>query len=147
MTRPTETCANCACFAHMLPDGTVLPRDSTRQEGQTVCRRSPPGGRWARVEVPVYDQATGEPLMRRPGVPRLEAKQVLEIGYPPAVPGGVCFDGWRPVETRPGENAHLREVLPMLAELARGNTAAAKRLGQAMLDNLLDELPPGGRTS
>lgn len=146
MTDQPRSCANCACFAHMLPDGTILAPDSTRQDAQTVCRRNPPGGRWTRVDVPVYD-AQGEPVMRRPGVPRLEPKQVLEIGYPPAVHGGVCFDGWRPLGTRPGENAHLREVLPMVAEVARGNMAAAKRLGEALLDNLMSELPPGRRTS
>lgn len=128
----------------MLPDGTVLDRDTARADGQTVCRRAPPGGRWTRVDVPVFD-AAGAPVMRRPGVPRLEPKQVLEIGYPPAVHSGVCFDGWRPVGTRPGENAHLTEVMPMVAELARGNMAAAKRLGQAMLDNIMAELPPPGR--
>lgn len=139
-----RTCANCACFAHMLPDGTVLASDSKRAEGQTVCRRAPPGGRWVEVEVPVYD-ATGAPVMRRPGVPRMERKQVLEIGYPPAVHSGLCYDGWRPIGTRPGDNVHLAEVLPMVAELARGNVAAAKRLGTAMLDNLMAELPPPGR--
>lgn len=146
-----RTCGNCACFAHMLPDGTVLPRDSKPTEGmaspygQTVCRRSPPVGRWVEVEVPVFDPTTGAPVMRRPGVQRMERKQVLEIGYPPAVHTGLCYDGWRPIGTRPGDNAHLAEVLPMVAELARGNMAAAKRLGQAMLDDLMAEMPPPGR--
>jgi hypothetical protein len=104
MNHQPRTCANCACFAHMLPDGTILERDST--EGQTVCQRSPPGGRWASVEVPVFD-ATGAPVMARNGQQRSESKQVLQIGYPPAVESGVCFDGWRPVGTLPGELARV----------------------------------------
>jgi hypothetical protein len=95
-------CANCACFAAMLADGTVLEADQAAPEIQRVCRKNPPGGRMVRMEVPVFEK--GAPVLRRPGGPqRTEMREVLQIGYPPAVATGVCFDGWRPLGTRPGQ--------------------------------------------
>jgi hypothetical protein len=146
----SRSCGNCACFAHMLPDGTILERGNTNPEGQTVCQRNPPGGRWTRVEVPSFDAKTGAPITGRNGQQRTEPRQVLQIGYPPAVETGVCFDGWRPVGTRPGENYKLanveRVLLPICGQLAVGNTQAAKRLAEGMLADLLRESPPASGT-
>jgi hypothetical protein len=94
-----ECCGNCACFARIsIESGTVLARDD--ETGMPVCRRQTPGGRFVRAEVPVIHD--GKPVIDR-GKPRLEAKQVLQVGYPPVLPDWVCWDGWRPQGTRPGE--------------------------------------------
>jgi len=92
-------CANCACFVYMSPDGTVGADPSI---GQPVCRRNPPMGRYTNADVAVFD-AKGEPVLDRAGRPRVERRQVLQLGYPPVLADGVCFDGWRPAETLPGE--------------------------------------------
>lgn len=150
-----RSCGNCACFAHMLADGTVLEAPKAGAEAQTVCRRNTPGGRYVTIEVPVFDAKTGAPVLRRAGgEQRTERKQVLQIGFPPAVANGVCFDGWRPLGTEPGENykvANIERVLfPIIAELAAGRTQAAKKLADGMIADMLaaDDLPPrGGKTS
>lgn len=95
----TRSCANCACFARMLPDGTMT---ASTDKGQPVCRRNTPGGRYVNADVPVFD-AKGNPIMDAKGHPRLERRQVLQIGYPAVTPEAVCWDGWRPIEARPGE--------------------------------------------
>lgn len=134
-------CANCACFAAMTPEGDVLDPDTAPAELQRVCQRSTPGGRMARVEVPVFDPKTGAPVMRRAGEQRTEARQVLQIGYPPTVATARCFDGWRPLGTLPGENYKLanveRVLLPMCAQIAAGNSQAAKKLAEGLLADLL----------
>lgn len=94
----TRTCRNCACFARQKPDGTIMPPDDEEYMG--ICRRMTPGGRFARVELPVLKD--GEPVLNRAGKPQLEVRNVLQIGYPPVIPEAVCFDGWRPEGTEPG---------------------------------------------
>lgn len=105
--QPTaRTCSNCACFARMQPDGSVLlgppPPDETAI-GQPVCRRITPNGRYSLHDVPLFDPKTGAPINDARGRQRVERRNVLEIGYPPVVPEAVCFDGWRKLGTEPGE--------------------------------------------
>ncbi len=102
-----RTCGNCACFARMMPDGSVVSTSEAAQDTASVCRRTPPGGRYERREVPVVRD--GAPVIDR-GRPRMEARQVLQIGYPPTVDTAVCWDGWRPLGTKPGESAILKRV-------------------------------------
>jgi hypothetical protein len=92
-------CSNCACFARMLPDGKVVPTDSNG-DGMLVCRLETPASRLAYQEVPVIHD--GKPVIDR-GKPRMERVQVVQIGYKPVTPDAVCFNGWRPIGTLPGE--------------------------------------------
>jgi hypothetical protein len=121
-----RTCANCACFAYMLPDGSVL--DSSEQPAPdalappgTVCRRSTPGAQQRRMDVPVHDPQNGSPVLDRQGRQRMESRLVMQIGYPFTLPTAVCFDGWRPLGTLPGERIppalppELRAVLDRAA--------------------------------
>lgn len=144
-----RNCSNCACFAGMLEDGTVID-PATNPDAMRVCRRNPPGGRMVRVEVPVYDPKTGAPVMDR-GKPRMQAKQVLQIGYQPAVEHGVCFDGWRPLAVLPGvrwESQRMVEgLLPFLqkALVQSGiSVKAAEQMGAALLTGML---PPKSKLS
>jgi len=110
-----RTCQNCACFARMRPDGSITDDETA----QPVCRRTPPGGRLARVEVPVIHN--GEPVLDKFQRPRMEAREVLQIGYSPTAPDAVCYDGWRPLGTAPGARWELDVMMadfePMFAQL------------------------------
>lgn len=103
MTEPkdgTRTCANCACFAHMKPDGTIVADGAAGY--QTVCRRNVPGARAVRVEVPrILD---GKPVLDRIGRPVMEPASAFQYGYQPTPADAVCFDGWRPAGTLPGDD-------------------------------------------
>jgi len=143
MTNPNNDtaqrlCSNCACFARMLPDGTVVPDDGNSTDGMLVCRLETPASRLAYQEVPVIHD--GKPVIDR-GKPRMERVQVVQIGYKPVTREAVCFNGWRPQGTLPGENFKLaiieRRLLPICAELARGNSQAAKKLADGMLADML----------
>jgi hypothetical protein len=93
-----RTCSNCACFAHMKPDGSVVPEGG---EGyQTVCRRNGPGARQVRMDVPKLKD--GQPVLDRINRPVMESVTVFQYGWQPTFAGGVCFDGWRPLNTPPG---------------------------------------------
>jgi hypothetical protein len=127
-------CSNCACFGRMLPDGRVLDPSEPTSEGMLVCQLDTPASRLAHQEVPVLKD--GQPVMDR-GRPRLERIQVVQIGYKPVTPDARCFNGWRPIGTQPGENWKLTQLLPLVAELARGNPQAAKKLAEGMLADML----------
>lgn len=140
MTKPNNDtpaprqCCNCACFARMLPDGQVVSPHEATHEGMLICQLETPASRLGHKEIPVLKD--GQPVMDR-GRPRMERVQVVEIGYKPVTPGATCFKGWRPVGTLPGDNWQLQRLLPMVAELARGNTQAAKKLAEGMLADML----------
>jgi hypothetical protein len=93
-----RTCANCACFARMKPDGSIVPGES---EYQTVCRRHAPGARQVTIDVPVMKD--GQPVLDGRQRPRIERVAAFQFGYQPTAPELVCFDGWRPIGTPPGE--------------------------------------------
>lgn len=99
-----RSCANCACFARMRQDGSIAPPDSALADAQPICRRFPPQARQARVGVPVLDR-NGQPVRDAKGGVRTEPKAVMMMGYPPVIPTAVCYDGWRPLGTLPGERA------------------------------------------
>jgi hypothetical protein len=98
-----RTCANCACFARMKPDGMIV---DTEWDSHPVCRRSPPGARQVQVDVPITKD--GLPVFDPKGKPRTERVQAFQFGYQPIAPELVCFDGWRPKGTKPGEPARIR---------------------------------------
>ncbi len=137
---PLRICANCACFAAMRDDGTIVDA-AENPEAARVCQRNPPGGRYQRVEVPVLKD--GAPVIDR-GRPRMEAKQVLQIGYPPTVEGATCFDGWRPEGTLPGvrwEAQRMIEAFLPMFEKALVQSGMSRQqahaLGEAMLTGLI----------
>lgn len=135
-----RTCANCACFAGMLEDGNIVDI-TARPEAMRVCRRNPPGARYQRVEVPVMHNGAAVVIK---GVPRMEAKQVLQIGFPPTIETATCWDGWRPAGTLPGvrwESQRMIEAfLPMLEKaLVQSGISRqqAHEMGRAMLTGIM----------
>jgi hypothetical protein len=101
VTDETRTCATCACFARVKQDGTVA---AALEEAAPSCRRFAPSMQMARIEVPSMS-ATGKQLIDGKGKPRTEFVNQLIVIYPPTRAGLVCFDGWRPLGTLPGEKS------------------------------------------
>lgn len=110
-----RVCASCACFSAMTEKGEIID-PASNPEAMRVCRRNPPGGRMVRVEEPVHDPKTGAPVVDR-GRPRLQAKQVLQIGYQPTIETASCYDGWRPLGTPPGQRWESRHMVARLLPL------------------------------
>jgi hypothetical protein len=127
-----RTCANCACFARVKPDGKIVEDDP---EAQTVCRRSPPGARQVSVDVPVLNN--GRPVMDAKGAPRVQRMLAYQFGFQPTAPELLCYDGWRPLGTLPGDNHQFVRVLPLVAELTRGNSKVAQKIASAILDDMM----------
>jgi hypothetical protein len=64
--------------------------------------------------------------------------------YALTAPDAVCFDGWRPKYRKPG--GLVEEVIPKLVavmkEVAAGNSRAATKMAEAMLEDLIEQSPP-----
>jgi hypothetical protein len=96
-----RTCANCACH-----DTGTYPL--TQQE-MMVCKRNPPNGIPMRVRRPAIDPVTRQPRMAKRAdkpTPIMEEVQAVVVFYNPTSPDMVCFDGWRPMGTDPGDFAY-----------------------------------------
>jgi len=89
-----RTCANCAC--HWIQENAQNP-----MEKQSFCRRDPPKAAQMRGETPRMKD--GKAVMGRDNKPIMENVMVWAFLYNPTQPSLVCFDGWRPAETLPGE--------------------------------------------
>jgi hypothetical protein len=84
-------CGNCACFFK-------------GEHKDFYCRRTPADAQMVRVSVPRLrngkediDSKTGQPIM-------IEQQQMALV-YKPTLPNLVCFDGWRPADTKPGDKS------------------------------------------
>lgn len=93
-----RTCSTCACFLTAPVPGEVTP--------QGMCRRFAPTARAVRIAVPVLKD--GKPVMQRmdPTKPLIREEQHLAYVYELTQPGLTCFDGWRPLGSRPGMTAN-----------------------------------------
>lgn len=118
MTEKSErTCGNCACSFEMK-DPQIINKT------QLVCRRNGP--------MMVQQQV------------RTAAGVGTQVGlmYTPTEQALVCFDGWRAKDTLPGQNTAIKEVIPgllnIIQSIAAGNSKAAAKLAEGMLEDLLD---------
>jgi hypothetical protein len=103
-----RTCSTCACFARIGPDGLPHERESNHQPS---CMLMPPMTQRARIEVPVLNEVTGEPLLVRDKesgqmVPRTRSEEGYRIVYPLTPPQGRCWQ-WRPLSVLPGDTHWL----------------------------------------
>src|ERR1700692_1112216 len=97
MENPIRSCANCAC--NIMQKHMLNPL-----EQQMFCRREPPTAAQMRGETPRIRD--GKPVMdKHTGKPIMESVQQLVYLYKPVTAESVCFDGWRPEGTLPGERA------------------------------------------
>lgn len=85
-----RTCANCACS---------FVQEANRQK-QMFCRLNPAVAKMVRTEVPRIIK--GQPQMRD-GKPVMEPGEMLGFMFSPTLENLVCYDGWRPIGTLPGD--------------------------------------------
>lgn len=120
-TKPARTCANCACYQLR----------TEQNQTQAFCRRNTPLAQMVRVEMavirdghPVIDKQTGKPATR-PG------EQLMYL-YPPTQESMVCFDGWRPADTLPGDrweiNLSMKPLMDGFHRLMGDLVADASRM-------------------
>lgn len=110
--KPERTCANCACFHH-------VPNPVSPSQNQGMCRLNPPQHKRVRVEVP--RMRLGQSVMGKDGKPVMEIGEADALFYAPMTAEMVCFDGWRPIGTEPGERWELKRETGEL--MARFNDA------------------------
>lgn len=116
---PVRTCANCAC--HHIQQNQINPLES-----QSFCHRDPPSAAKMRGERP--QMINGQPRMMKDGkTPIMQTVEEVIYLYKPTMPNLVCFDGWRPLGTLPGERSG--------SELSEGIMAAMRRLYTDMVQN------------
>jgi hypothetical protein len=109
-----RTCSNCACCI-------VQQNAQNPMEKQSFCQRDTPMFTRIRVERP--RMRDGQPVIDRTGKPILEMGEEGIYLYKPTLPTLVCFDGWRPLGTLPGDDpvrtSYLSNVQPLLAAFRR----------------------------
>jgi hypothetical protein len=93
-------CANCACYF-------VVPNPQNPMQSQGFCRREPANTAQVAVEVPMVN-GKGEVMMQKDKtgreVPRMERRQQMAYVFDLTNASSVCFDGWRPLGTQPGDD-------------------------------------------
>lgn len=133
---PTEiprSCANCAC-------GFEVQNPNVVGEKQLFCRRNEPTAAEMRVDMPRVLR-DGSVATGKDGKPIMESgKQVVYL-YKPTHPSMVCFDGWRPVGTLPGEKGQSDgEIDALIAKYIRGIGDLQKDI---VFDKLATDIPDG----
>lgn len=112
---PTEfaprTCASCAC--HLVQENQL-----NKLEKQSFCRRDTPQAAKLRSERP--QMINGQPRMMKDGKTHImETFDSVIYLYKPTMPELVCFDGWRPLDTLPGERAATELSSNIMSAMAR----------------------------
>lgn len=126
-----RNCSNCACYHEQTSALTAMQK-------QGFCRRDPPTAAQARVDVPRLDRMKN-PVIGKDGRPIMESTQQLVYLYKPTMPELVCFDGWRPLDTQPGEKQKV-DIAKTLAEMSSAESLDVfRRLKDDIL--MLDDFP------
>lgn len=97
LENPVRTCANCACMIEMSAINSPLQK-------QNFCRKDPAKFAQVRVQKPRLNRE-GKIIEGRDGKPIMEDAVQDIFLYVPTQPQLVCFDGWRPEGTMPGEKS------------------------------------------
>lgn len=103
-------CGNCACYFQM--GNPALPG-----QPQGFCRRFSPDLQELRGLQPRRDPRSGEVVMGKDNQPVMEPAKTTGYIFKPATRQGICFDGWRPLGTLPGEqpiSTLIRSLAPQL---------------------------------
>lgn len=90
-----RNCKTCACYAEV----TLSPM----APAQSQCRRNGPIPAQVRIERP--RMLDGKPVIGKDKKPVTEVSVENVFLYAPTRPDMVCFDGWRPLNAKPGEHA------------------------------------------
>lgn len=93
-----RSCLTCAC--HHVQENQL-----NKMEKQSFCRRNPPTAAKMRGERP--QMLHGQPRFMKDGkTPIMETYDAVLYLYAPVMENLVCYDGWRPIGTEPGERAN-----------------------------------------
>ncbi len=117
MTTEIRNCANCACS---------LEKENSlnKMEKQLFCRRNVAQAVPFRAERPRI--LNGEVMIdKRTNKPQVESFQDVAYMHAPTAPELVCYDGWRPIGTLPGDksiSAVEKAVRELYQEIIDGNT-------------------------
>ncbi len=131
-----RNCGNCACYFEMAHPLNALER-------QGFCRRFSVNAQAMRVQVPRVDEH-GAPI-----VSKLDKRPVVdvreEVLYVNAVTAAqlVCFDGWRPVGSLPGESlndSNLRRSAELLSPILEASLAQVPDDAPAGLANAVRQV-------
>jgi len=95
-----RNCSNCACYF-------TVPNPQNPLQSQGFCRREPASTAEVAVDVPMLD-AKGQVMMQKDKtgtqIPRMERRKQLAYMFDLTNATSVCFDGWRPLGTQPGDD-------------------------------------------
>jgi hypothetical protein len=125
-TKTERCCANCACY-------WIQENANNPMEKQGFCRLEPPTATQVRVERP--RMKNGEAVLDRNNRPIMEPHTAWAYLYKPAMGNLVCFDGWRPLGTEPGEKQIANGAIP------ESLLSAMKQLYQDMIGQRPAEMP------
>jgi hypothetical protein len=111
-------CSSCACyFEQANPDNAL--------QSQGFCRRLPADMQQMRALEPRRDPK-GSVVLGKDNQPIMQPTQVVGYLFKPTKRDGTCFDGWRELDTLPGERSidatirRARDSLePLLTEIPK----------------------------
>jgi len=108
-------CRTCACYFEQANTENLT-------QIQGFCRRLP--AELAEVRMMEQRRDLQGRVVMKDGHPVMQPGKVTGFLYKPTRPEGTCYDGWRPVDTLPGERSidtHVRQardrLQPLLAEI------------------------------
>jgi hypothetical protein len=119
-----RTCGNCACCE-------VKPHAVNKLQTQAFCKLKPPTYAQIRADVPRLTKE-GQPVIGKNNQPVMEPGfQEVYLSSPTDV-RLVCFDGWRPIGTLPGDRYEMADVMGPLR-------SAFSQLGWDLIQQSIDD--------
>lgn len=110
-------CRTCACYFEQ-----ANAENPTQIQG--FCRRLPADMAKVRMMEPRKDLKGN--FVMRDGAPVMQPTEVVGYIFKPTRREGTCFDGWRPIDTLPGErpiDVNIRQLrhrlVPVLADMPK----------------------------
>lgn len=125
-----RNCETCAC-------SFIGKHPQLFGQEQMFCRRNPP--LHARVRVQRPRLGLDKKIMAgRDGKPIMETAEEDMYLYVPTTKTMVCFDGWRPVSTLPGDKFQGQKFEEMSAELMKSMTNMVRGMELAAANAIAD---------
>lgn len=132
----TRTCANCAC--HILQSNPMIPGSPPT----SACMLNMPMLLQGEGQQPMLDK-NQKPVMMKDKNTGLDVVRMEKIVkqffiYPPTQPELVCFDGWRPIGTLPGDKFSQAKVDAMMDSLYVALQPVLESMGVRLVKPPLD---------
>ena len=134
LKKEERNCANCGC-------SIIVTHGQDKTQSQMFCRLNPPIHGQARVEVQRVDIKGNKVWKDGKAVMNSEIQSVFV--HSPTVAQMVCFDGWRPQGTLPGDFAY-KNAAEIDGIVARWQGAMKRLQDDVAMDSLVRDLPSPG---